>query len=81
MSLRRVFPVLPMLIASAALNACDSKKSEFFEPIVSDGTGLLSDGATGGVSGLVTVDGLPLAAVRVALGQPANRDGTTDGDG
>lgn len=81
MSLRRLVPVLLMLIASAALSACDSKKSEFFEPIAGDGAGLLSDEATGGVSGLVTVDGLPLAGVRIALGPPASRDGTTDGDG
>lgn len=81
MSLRRLVPVPLMLIAAVALNACDSKKSEFFEPIAEDGAGLLSDEATGGVSGLVTVDGLPLAAVRVALGHPANRDGTTDGEG
>ena len=73
MSLRRVIPVLLMLIASAALNACDSKESEFFEPISESGAGLFSDEATGGVSGLVTVDGLPLAAVRIALGHPANR--------
>lgn len=81
MSLRRVIPVLLMLIASAALNACDSKESEFFEPISESGAGLFSDEATGGVSGLVTVDGLPLAAVRIALGHPANRGVTTDGEG
>ena len=81
MSLRRVIPVLLMLIASAALNACDSKESEFFEPISESGAGLFSDEATGGVSGLVTVDGLPLAAVGIAIGHPANRGVTTDGEG
>lgn len=79
MSRRSVTPVL--LIALGVLNACDSKKSEFFEPVSETGAGLFSDEATGGVSGLVTVDGVPLAAVRIALGHPANRDVTTDGEG
>ncbi|MCK5490196.1 MAG: carboxypeptidase regulatory-like domain-containing protein, partial [Gemmatimonadetes bacterium] len=79
MSRRSVTPVL--LIALGVLNACDSKMSEFFEPISETGAGLLSDEARGGVSGLVTVDGVPLAAVRIAFGHPANRDVTTDGEG
>lgn len=72
---------LGLLAASVALLACDSKKSEFFEPIPASGGGGFSDAATGGITGVVTLDGVALPGVGVALGAPADRSATTDGEG